>query len=764
MSNSNYEAAKAYQQRGWAVIPATGKIPAVRWKLYQSMLPDDDDIEEWFGPGGKFVDSNIGIVTGQISRNIVLDFDHTDAIKAFRERNNGERLRCPQVISGKGLHAYLNYPAGLTTLLDNDRIQNFVGKLASIDSRFKHLDLRADGGFVVTPPSTHASGKKYEWAISPEECGPPDVPDWFLRVLLDASATETPKAQNNTATDEIDLFGNDYAKLLDGVGHGQRNDACAKLAGHYFSMGLPHREVLPILIGWNQRNDPPMTQAEVLATVKSIYDRDQKRRENELNEVPEAIRFTDGWNAKRFVADYGENIRYVADWNKWLIWDKTRYQVDRKLWAQRLAKETVKKMLVDAAKAQDDDERKARVKHAIRSDAAHKYNAMVDLARSEPNIPVQADELDKDPMLLNVENGTIDLTTGKIMSHTRRNLITKLAPVEYDPQAVCPFWLHSLNLYMDGDEDLIRFLQRAIGYSITGLIQDQVLLICYGSGANGKSAFLETILGMLGDYAKPSEPDLLIKRRHDNHPTGIADLMGRRFVSTTEIGEGVRLNEPLVKRLTGSDTLTARFMRQDYFDFEPTHKLWIGVNHKPIIRGTDTGIWRRIRLIPFNVNLEERLAADVRPISVVLSELRTEWPGILNWAIQGCLEWQRDGLGMPSPVADATKEYQADMDIVGRFIEECCILGDEYQASAKDLYQKYKFWCEDNGEYAISKKVFGGKLGEKGLESGRKHGGVRIWKNIGIRENGDALVTDGDVSSEGVKANEGAALSAMELL
>lgn len=744
MYGQNFEAAKAYQKMGWSVIPVHGKKPAVRWKLYQDILPDDDDIKEWFGQDGKFKDGNIGLVTGAISNTILVDFDSLDALLAFKEHSDDESITCPQVHTGghgHRVHAFFKYPTEILELSGKKRIASFVGKLSGFDSRFAGLDLRGDGGYAVLPPSIHPdTGKPYRWAVKPNDCGNSDLPGWFLELIL-ADGNNTRKSENQSTKDGHEPFGNDYAELWRGVGKGRRNDTCARLAGHYLAKGLSIREIESMILRWNERNDPPMAEKEVVATVRSIYAKDEKRAGFEIG----GIQFTDGWNAKRFITEFGENVRYIDDWGKWLIWNSAegRYLVDRKLWAVRLAKETVKKMLRDAANIEDDRDRKALVRHASRSDSSSKYRAMVDLARSEPGIPIGADELDKDPMLLNVLNGTIDLSTGKIASHNRRNLITKLAPVLYDPFAVCPFWLHSLKTYTKGNQGLIDFLQKAIGYSLTGEIREQVLLILYGGGANGKSTLIETILGLMGDYAQQSEPDLLIKKRHDGHPTGIADLMGTRYVATTEIGEGVRLDESLVKRLTGGDSLKARFMRQDFFDFKPTHKLWIGVNHKPIIRGTDAGIWRRIRLIPFDVNLEKTLSPDqLMPFSVVLAKLREEWPGILNWAVEGCLRWQKEGLGMPPEIEAATNEYREEMDVTGRFIDECCIIDENVKAKAKDLYQSYKEWCEENGEYATSQKMFGGKLRDKNFEKRRGHGGSIWWFGVGIADNNGGTVND----------------------
>ncbi len=508
---------------------------------------------------------------------------------------------------------------------------------------------------------------------------------------------------------------------------------------------------------WSEREDyRKRTIDKALSHVKTRYDpnygspqsKHPDRQKEAASIFSSPITFTDGWNASQLVAEHGHDIRFIPDISKWFVWDGTRFKEDRKLTIVKLAKQTVRMIYRLASEEPEKSVRKAIVKHAVKSDDNGKYVAMIELAKSEPLIALTPDELDSDPMLFNVQNGTIDLKTGKLVSHNRRNLITKIAPVRYDPEAVCPFWLDSLRLYMKGNDDLIRFLQRAIGYAMTGEIREHVLFIFYGTGANGKSAFFKTIQGMFGDYGKGADPELLLKRRHEAHPTGIADLKGARYVTITEVGENVRLNEPLVTRLTGGEELTARFMRENFFDFEPTHKLFLAVNHKPNIRETTTGIWRRVRLIPFEVNVEETLSADeLLPFSVLIAKLKEEWSGILNWAVQGCLDWQCDGLGMPSAVQKATQSYRDEMDVVGGFITERCIENESASEKAKDLYAEYKNWCEDTGEYCSSQKVFGGKLTEKGFDRKRGSGNAHYWFGIEIvtdRSDGSLVVYDSD--------------------
>jgi putative DNA primase/helicase len=351
---------------------------------------------------------------------------------------------------------------------------------------------------------------------------------------------------------------------------------------------------------------------------------------------------------------------------------------------------------------------------------------MLELAKSEA--PISPDDLDADPWLFNTANGTIDLRTGILRGHRREDLITKLAPVEHNPAATAPAWEHFLQRVLPG-EDLRGFVQRATGYSATGNTSEQCMFINHGTGANGKSTFQETISAALGDYAMRTPTEMLLAKRSDGVPNDIARLKGSRFVSASETEEGRRLAESRIKDLTGQDTITARFMRAEWFDFEPVHKLWLSTNHKPEIRGTDQAIWRRIRLVPWTVVIPPAEQDKKLP-----EKLRAELPGVLAWIVQGCLEWRRKGLQAPEEVRRATVEYRAEMDVVGAFLAECCAIAPERDVSAADLYKAYGEWCKDTGETQVKQRRFGGQLTERGdfeRYRGGKSGGHR-WRGLDL--------------------------------
>ena len=373
---------------------------------------------------------------------------------------------------------------------------------------------------------------------------------------------------------------------------------------------------------------------------------------------------------------------------------------------------------------------------------------MIALARSEPDVPLEPHQLDANPMVLNVLNGTLDLQTGKLEPHRRENLITKIAPVEYKPEASCPAWKAFLDQIMEGNHALIYFLQRAVGYALTGNISEQALFFLYGTGANGKTTFLIVVLALMGDYGCQAAPDVLLAKRGETHPTEVADLAGRRFVSTVEVAEGRKLAEVMVKQMTGGDRLKARRMRQDFFEFEPTFKIFLAANHKPTIRGTDWAIWRRIRLIPFTVTIPE----DEQD-KALAKKLKAELPGILNWALKGCLEWKRNGLKVPDEVRNATAEYRAEMDMLAAFIEARCVIGGDFSVTAKDLYAAYVEWCDENGEHSETRVRLGIRLRERGFEPCRNTRGNRTWRGIGLASDGsfdelDRFDTDSGISAD----------------
>ncbi len=421
---------------------------------------------------------------------------------------------------------------------------------------------------------------------------------------------------------------------------------------------------------------------------------------------------TDLGNAERLVHNCGCDILYCHVWKSWLIWDGKRWNVDKSDRIKQLAKDVVRSIYAEAELVSDSSKRREIAKHAIKSESSRSLTAMVSLAESE--VPIRPEDLDQNPWLFNCENDTLDLQTGKLRAHKREDYITKMTPVAYHPEATHQLWDEFLDRVLDGDQELISFFQRAIGYSLTGLTDEQCLFILHGLGANGKTTFLQVVSEIMADYSMQTPTETLLVKGKGAIPNDVARLKGARFVTASEAEAGQRLAENLIKQMTGGDKISARFLHQEYFDIKPSHKLFLGTNHKPEIKGTDHAIWRRIRLIPFEVTIPET-ERDPK----MLEKLLTEAVGILAWGVEGCRRWRTEGLVMPIAVKKATEGYRSEMDVIAQFVEECCETGERLTVASYELYKAFTEWCEINGEQPVSKKLLNLRLRGIGFEAAK---------------------------------------------
>jgi len=444
----------------------------------------------------------------------------------------------------------------------------------------------------------------------------------------------------------------------------------------------------------------------------------------------------DTGNAARFVLHHRHQVKCCVATGKDYMFDAQRWRVDDTGQMLQLAKRTVLSIFDEAKLAANEDHQKGLAKWAIASQRRERIMAMIALAR--PELAVTPEQLDADPWAFNVRNGTLDLRTAELRLHSADDLITKLAPVEYQPDAECPLWLSVLRRAFADDEALMRFVQRFHGMALTGDVREQILAIYHGKGGNGKNVILDTITSIMGDYAGEAPPNLLTATKHQEHPTEVADLMGKRLIVASETEDTSQLKLQLVKRLTGNARIKARFMRQDYFEFDRTFKLVLVTNNKPIVNEDGEAAWRRLRLVPFNVVIpkEER---DTR----LLEKLKPEWPGILAWMVRGCLDWQREGLGEPDAVRKATAAYRDESDLVGQFLDECCETGElsKLWTPSRLLRHEYEKWSDERGVKAIAGKAFAEKL--------KEHGCVSQAKQVGRGWAGVRLTTVGPDQGEG---------------
>jgi putative DNA primase/helicase len=443
--------------------------------------------------------------------------------------------------------------------------------------------------------------------------------------------------------------------------------------------------------------------------------------------IDRGLRLTDWGNAERLVDLHGQDLRYCHPWKKWLVWDGRRWATDDTAEVERRAKDVVRTIYREAAVTQDQKLREALGHHALKSESEAKRKAMVVSAWSEPTMPILSEHLDRNPWLLNVLNGTIDLRTGKLRPHSRSDFITKLAPVHFDPKAECPLWWKFLERILP--PEVIEFVQKAAGYSATGLTMEQVFFLLYGLGDNGKTVLLETIGGILGDYTKQTDPETFMLKKYSSIPNDVAALRGARFVKSVETSGGRRMSEARIKQMTGEDTVPARFLHAEWFSFKPQFKLWLGTNHKPIIRDPTHAMWKRVRFIPFEVQIPK--AEQDKQLS---KKLKEEWPGILNWIIGGGLSWQHEGLEPPEAIRQATQTYREETDVLGDFLTECCVLAPGASVGASELYRAYTKWAEENGEKnPLSQTAFGLSLTERGFKRKPSTGGKIVRLGIGLK-------------------------------
>ena len=443
--------------------------------------------------------------------------------------------------------------------------------------------------------------------------------------------------------------------------------------------------------------------------------------------------FDDTGNAERFIDVFGEDIRYSYINKAWFYYDGRRWLSDFTGAIKRMADdaiETIKKerkmfLETQPSDANLDEMGKVFDKHLKTCRSNKSKTAM--LKESEHRVPILPENFDKQKHFLNTPNGIINLKTGELQAHDKKHYITKITHAEYTNKTDTPIWEQFLKDIFSNDTELIRFMQKAVGYSLSGSTKEDCIFFCYGTGRNGKSTFLNTMAEILGEYAINIQPETIMMKNNSGGPTSdIARLKGSRFVTVPEPSEGARLNEGLVKQMTGGDKMTASRKYENEFEFIPEYKLWMPTNHKPKVYGTDVGIWSRIRLIPFTVRIpDEKIDRNLK------TKLKKEYAGILNWAVEGCLLWQQEGLIPPASVTEATAEYKTEMDVLASFLDECCVEGDGAVQSS-DLFKVYLVWAKERNEYEMTSSKFGREMSKR-FEKQRVAGGI-YYHGVKVRD------------------------------
>jgi putative DNA primase/helicase len=633
---------------------------------FKAGTTEQGTVKHWFQ--NEYPGANVGVVCGEPSGIIVLDIDGATGRESLNGYDLPDTLTVSTGRNDGGRHYWFKYPGA--------SIRNAVGLLPGVD-------VRGTGGYVLAPPSRHRSGTSYQW-------GDPDgfdweklvaPPEWLLQLIEEKLAERGPHLGFQTT-----------------IASGLRNETIFKECCRLRATGADFNTLYAFAKGRNAQCQEPLSEQELqkLAESASHY---------EPNPELQTYRHTDEGNADRFVLSHGDEIRYYSNQKAWLVWDGKRWCDDKRGRVRQLAASTVKETFNLAVQKGD----QKLEGWTASTEKHHGIRRMIEATESRAGISVTTEELDRYPMLLNVQTGTINLETGDELPHDPKYMLTKMAPVDFDRLATAPRWLTFLDEVFNKDEDLIRFVQKAIGYSMTGSVAEQVVFICYGLGENGKSSFLNAIRGLLGDYAKNTPFSSFEADAHQGAAShDLASLHGARFVTAIESEQDKRLAEARVKAVTGGDPVTCRFLYKDFFTYTPEWAVFFAVNHKPEVRGVDRAIWRRIRLIPFTQSYPK---GD----KTLAGRLKAESSGILNWALEGLRLYLAEGLEPPAIVRQAVQEYREEMDILGEFISEEAVLAKDASVMVSPFYSAYVDFSVRRGEKPMTMNRFSRQLVERGF-------------------------------------------------
>lgn len=686
MNSSQFKAAAGHMlASGMSVLPLGGrsKSPIVDWQEYQSRTATQAEVDTW---SKNNLDLNIAVVTGRISNLTVIDIDGPEGEASLAGIILPETYT---VLTGKGRHLYYRYT-------DNPLIHTCANLLPKVD-------IRSDGGYVVGEHSTHPDGGSYMPVGAFAHIAP--FPESFIEYV-----------RANKAVSDV---GGRTGKRAAPIDSAARNSSLTSLAGTLREKRIPDEAIRTMVSIANDAFPEPLADSEVRTILNSVLKYDTNEQESR--------RLTELGVAERFCDRYKDIIRYNVTLGRWMIFNGRHWEISDTGIYDRV------RSLIRSIPDEIEDDAPANMvetydKFARGLESHKKFTAILNLCKEF--LAIKAPAFDSDPARLNVANATFHLTDGTKHGHDASDLLSKCSPVAYDKSAACPLWQAFLSRIFDNNNELISYIQRLCGYCLTGSTKEQAFFMLFGTGANGKSVFIDTLRYILGDYALQTSFSTFLARKDNSVPNDLAAFQGKRVVCATESSDSKQLNDSLIKSLTGDGTINARFLYHEFFEFEPQCKVLLATNHKPIIRDDSVGMWRRLRLIPFTVTIpDEEKDRDL------LSKLRAEASGILNWMLDGYKQWKACGLGSCAAVEGGTDEYKYDSDSIGRFIDEMCDVlptATTEGEKASTLYQTYVQWCEDNGDNPMSGTGFGRKLVDRGHQRSRNKIG-RVWTTIKVR-------------------------------
>lgn len=684
-------------KQGRAVFPCRGKFPAIS-KVdgghgCEDATTDEAIIQEW---AKLFPDANVGITFRYSSLEIGLDVDteNLDKFQALAKEHGQEKFNTRAVrTGGGGYHFYFLRPQGVT--LRNIPKDEGLG-----------FELKSNNQYLIAPGSIHPkTGKEYR-LIADTPCEP--LPGWIV-ALATAPSTKTQTLQQPHKT----------IKKLTNAWH-------SELIGHIGRMrakGLAEDEITTLALALNHDSgNDPLPDAEVITMVKEY----EKQSKVDAEGIPLDQYLTDVGNAERLINQFGHKLRYSFDRVSWLVYNGHYWEWDSGENILTMAQATARAIYHEAAETPDKKLQDDIAKHAKQSQSNMRIKGMIEQAKSKCAVSIES--LDADGFLLNVKNGTINLRTGDLQPHNPNDLITRMIPIEYEPTAVSQEWDSFLTKIFDGKTDLIRYNQKAYGYAITESQDEQAFFFNKGGGSNGKTTLTGAVMDVLGDYATEIDPlAFMVDKNAKVGPNeAIASLYKKRLVCATEIKTGLRLNVALIKRMTGGEALRFERKFEHGFNFKPTHKLFMSGNHEPRIDDTTNSIWNRLKYIPFNVTITEN--ERIRGYQQIL--VKNHGQAILNWLVQGCLLWQKEGLAEPREVKQAIQTYRDTQDVLHDFIEEKCLEGVNETILVSEIFKTYKTWATENDIAAIGKNTFNERLRERGYVVRPGHGNKKYWHGI----------------------------------